>query len=299
MASLSLAEAFALIPDPRDRRGRQHPLVAMLCLATVAVLAGCRSINAVAQFGRDHGLPMAHALGFNKARTPAPSTFSELFRELDVAAVERALRAWLLARGAGAGEHLALDGKTARGSAAGDVPGVHLLAAFATADAAVLGQLEVARTTNEHKAALCLLGVLPLAGKVVTADAMFAHADVCDTITDAGADYVLAVKGNQEQLHQDIQVLFEGDGTSFSPLPATTVARGPSERHDDRQGARPGRDAHGHDQYMAQRVSQGVAPVGAGRARGTGTPDPRRDDRGGELLHHEFGSPPCQRGASG
>jgi hypothetical protein len=223
MASLSLAEAFALIPDPRDRRGRQHPLVAMLCLATVALLAGCRSIGAVAQFGRDHGLPLAHALGFNRAKTPAPSTFCELFQKLDVVAVEHALRVWLSSRGAGAGEHLALDGKTARGSADGEVPGVHLLAAFATADAAVLGQLAVARTTNEHKAALRLLGVLPLAGRVVTADAMFTHADVCDTITHAGGDYVLAVKDNQEQLRRDIETLFEGDGTAFSPPPAPAL----------------------------------------------------------------------------
>jgi DDE family transposase len=224
MAPLSLAEAFALIPDPRDRRGRQHPLVAVLCLTTVAILAGCRSLQAIAQFGRDHGLPLAHALGFTRARTPAPSTLSALFRELDVAAVEAALRAWLSARGAGAGDHVAIDGKTARGSADGEVPGVHLLAAFATADAAVLGQLEVARSTNEHKAALRLLGVLPLAGKVVTADAVFTHADVCDAITDAGGDYVLAVKDNQGQLHRDIETLFEGGGTSFSPLPTPVVA---------------------------------------------------------------------------
>jgi hypothetical protein len=223
MAALSLVEAFALIPDPRDRRGRQHPLVAMLCLTTVAVLAGCRSIQAVAQFGRDHGIAMAHALGFRKAKTPVPSTFSDLFRDLDVTAVEDALRAWLLSRGAAAGEHLALDGKTARGSADGEVPGVHLLSAFATADAAVLGQLQVARTTNEHKAALQLLGILPLAGRVVTADAMFTHADVCDTITDAGGDYILAVKDNQETLRRDIEAVFEGDGTAFSPLPAALV----------------------------------------------------------------------------
>lgn len=223
MAPLSLAEAFALIPDPRDRRGRQHPLVAVLCLTTVATLAGCRSIQAVAQFGRDHGLGLAHALGFRKAKTPAASTFCELFRVLDVAAVEDALRVWLGARGAGAGGHLAIDGKTARGSADGEVPGVHLLAAFATADAAVLGQLAVAKTTNEHKAALQLLGVLPLAGKVVTADAMFTHADVCDTITDAGGDYLLAVKDNQETLSADIEAVFEGDGTAFSPLPAAVA----------------------------------------------------------------------------
>jgi hypothetical protein len=223
MAPLSLAEAFALIPDPRDRRGRQHPLVAMLSLSAVAILAGCRSLQAITQFGRDHGLGLAHALGFRKAKTPAASTFSELFRVLDAGAVEDALRVWLGARGAGTGDHLALDGKTARGSADGEVPGVHLLAAFATADAAVLGQLEVARTTNEHKAALRLLGVLPLAGKVVTADAMFTHTDVCDTITDAGGDYLLAVKDNQETLLADIVATFEGDGTAFSPLPAAVA----------------------------------------------------------------------------
>ena len=78
----------------------------------------------------------------------------------------------------------------------------------------------VARTTNEHKAALQLLGVLPLAGVVVTADAMFTHTDVCDTITDAGGDYLLAVKDNQARLRRDIEALFEGDETSFSPLPA-------------------------------------------------------------------------------
>jgi hypothetical protein len=198
--------------------------VAILCLTTVAILAGCRSLQAITQFGRDHGIGLAHALGFRKAKTPAASTFSELFRALDVTAVENALRVWLQGRGAGSGDHWALDGKTARGSAEGEVPGVHLLAAFATADAAVLGQLEVAKTTNEHKAALQLLGVLPLAGKVVTADAMFTHADVCDTITDAGGDYVLAVKDNQETLRRDIQAVFDGDGTAFSPLPASALA---------------------------------------------------------------------------
>lgn len=62
-------------------------------------------------------------------------------------------------------------------------------------------------------------GILPLAGKVVTADATFTPADVPDTITDAGGNYVLAVEDNQEQLHRDIEALFEGDGTSFRSWP--------------------------------------------------------------------------------
>jgi DDE_Tnp_1-associated/Transposase DDE domain len=222
MAPLSLVEALALVPDPRSSHGRFHPLVAILSLAVVAMLAGCKSLEAIAQFGRDHGLGLAHALGFRRAKTPAKSTLSDLFRALDVNAFERAVQAWLCAR-PGAGDHLALDGKTVRGSADGDVPGVHLVAAFATANAAVLGQLAVARTTNEHKAALRLLDVLPLAGRVVTADAMFCHRDVCDTITDAGGDYVLAVKDNQAQLQADIAAVF-GEGPGLSPLP-TALAR--------------------------------------------------------------------------
>lgn len=222
MSRLSLAEAFALVPDPRDRRGRYHPLVAVLSLVAVAMLAGCKSLQAVAQFGRDHGVGLAHALGFRRAKTPAVSTLSELFRVLDVAAFEEALRLWLLGRGA-AGEHLAMDGKTACGSASGGVPGVHLLSAFAPEHAAVLGQLQVARTTNEHKAALRLLGALPLAGKVVTADAMFTHADVCDTITDAGGDYLLAVKDNQGNLLADLVATFDAGGADFSPLSAAVA----------------------------------------------------------------------------
>ena len=71
MKDLSLVEALASVPDPRDPRGRVHPLTAVLSLTVVAVLAGCKSLTAIAQFGRDHGKALAHALGFTKAKTPA------------------------------------------------------------------------------------------------------------------------------------------------------------------------------------------------------------------------------------
>lgn len=218
---LSLLEALALVPDPRSRHGRIHPLVAVLGLTVTALMAGCRSLAAVAQFGRDRGNAVAFPLGFRRGKTPNASALGKVFRRLDVAALEAALSAWLAGRGADTG-HLALDGKTLRGSADGDVPGRHLVAAYATAHAAVVGQLEVARTTNEHKAALQLLGVLPLAGRVVTADAMFTHRDVCDTITHAGGDYLLAVKDNQGTLKADLEHEF-ADGANCSPLRAAAA----------------------------------------------------------------------------
>jgi hypothetical protein len=219
MERLSLVEALAAVPDPRRRKGLRHPLTAILSLTVLATLAGMRGLEAIAQFGRDHGPALAHALGFRRGKTPAKSTLSKLFRRLDAEALEAALSRWLLARQEDGWRAIAVDGKTLRGSAGGEAPGVHLLTAFVPAAAAVLAQLRVDAKTNEHKAALRLLGVLPLAGKVVTGDAMFTHRDVAEAVVAGGGDYVLFVKDNQPELKAQIEAALHDDG-GFSPLPA-------------------------------------------------------------------------------
>src|SRR5262249_32014195 len=95
MADPSLLEIFATLPDPRRSRGRIHPLPAALGLAVVARLAGMKSLEALAQFARDHGKGLAHALGFRRKKTPAKSTFSAIFRALDLDAFEAALQRWI------------------------------------------------------------------------------------------------------------------------------------------------------------------------------------------------------------
>lgn len=236
MSDLSLVEALASVPDPRDPRG-VHPLTAILSLTVVAVLAGCKSLTAISQFGRDHGVPLAHALGFRRGKTPAKSCLSDLFRVLDVVALEEALARWLQARVASAGwEAICLDGKTARGSADGETPGIHLLSAFVPAASAVIAQIRVDAKTNEHKAALRLLGVLPLAGKVVTGDAMFTHRDVAQEVRKGGGDYLLFVKDNQPELLAQIQSALHGDA-DFSPLPTQTQGGGRAAGQIGGQGA--------------------------------------------------------------
>jgi hypothetical protein len=213
-----LVEALASVPDPRDRRGRRHPLTAVLSLTVVAVLAGMKSLSAIAQFGRDHGAALAHALGFARGKTPAKSCLSDLFAALDADALEAALSRWLQSRVEHDGwRAVAIDGKTARGSADGDAPAAHLLSAFVGSAAAVLGQVRVDGKTNEHKAALTLLGVLPIRGKVVTGDAMFTHRDVAEKVRDGGGDYLLVVKDNQPQLVADIRAALYPEA-GFSPL---------------------------------------------------------------------------------
>lgn len=218
--ALSLVEELSRVPDPRSLKGRRHPLTAILSLTVVATLAGMNSLEAIAQFGRDHGKALAHALGFTRAKTPNKSCLSKLLRRLDVAAVEEALGRWILGRVQHHGwDAIAIDGKTARGSADGDIPGVHLLTAYVPAAAAVLKQIRVESKTNEHKASLRLLGVLPLQGKVVTGDAMFTHRDFAQEVRNQGGDYLLIVKDNQAELKAQIQAALHDD-VGFSPLSA-------------------------------------------------------------------------------
>ena len=212
----TLIDRLNEVIDPRKAKGRIHDLGPILCLAVVAMLAGRTTLQGIAQFGRDHGTALAHALGFRRGKTPCAATYSRVFRKLDVEAFEAVLRDWIETRCPDLGDHVALDGKTLRGSHDGDIPAVHLLAAFAPTVQAVLGQIRVDAKTNEHKAALRLLGVVPIAGKVVTGDAIFCQTEITEVLARENADYILHVKDNQPTLKNRIADLLDATA-SFSP----------------------------------------------------------------------------------
>ena len=260
--SRSLMEILHTIPDPRKPRGIRHPLPALLALATLAILAGHSSLEAIAQFGRDHGPALAFALGFRRGKTPTKSAFSKLFRRLDINAFEAALSQWLRGRHE---DHdwqaLALDGKTLRGSKDGEAPGVHLLTAFVPAAATVIAQLRVDAKTNEHKAALRLLGFLPVRDKVVTADAMFTHRDFAQAVRDQGGDYLLIAKDKQATLQEQITSAFN-DEADFSPLPTSAEAGSGADGANDRQGAWP-HGAAASDEHDEFERAPGLAGGGA------------------------------------
>lgn len=216
-----LSDAFSSLDDPRSALGRRHCLSAVLGLITVAILCGARSLEAIAQFARDRGPAFAVALGFSHAKTLCKATLSNLLRRLDVVAFERALADWIASGHSASGLEIAIDGKTFRGSADGPLPGVHLLSAFAPSIDAVLMQLRVDGKTNEHKTALEMLGLLPLRGAVVTADAMFTHADFSEAVLKAGGDYILPVKGNQARLLADVTLAFETPEALCPPAAAS------------------------------------------------------------------------------
>jgi hypothetical protein len=215
-----------------------YTLASLLTLSAVAMLCGCRSLYAIAQWGRDYN-HLAPLLGFTRPtkdgdgyRTPCVSELHTVFAALEVAAFEAALTRWICARGVDdlAERTVALDGKTLRGSQGHQLPRVHLLAAYCRDVAAVLAQLAVPGKTNEHKTALEPLQLIPLKGTLITGDAAFTQRDLCAALVQGQEDYFLTVKDNQPTLEADIRSAF---GPAFSP------AGGEAAGH----RRRPGRDA--------------------------------------------------------
>ena len=223
MSPITLVEAFSSIPDPRSRHGRRYPLVPLLCLVALGLLMGKRTLGSIARLGRNYGPELLLALGFPRGRGPVKSALSRLLRRIDAVALEAALTRWVASRLPEGTTVLSIDGKTMCGSRDGEVPGVHLVAAYAPEAEAVLGQIRVDAKTNEHKAALELLGILPLKGKIVIGDAAFCQRDLAKQVIDQGGDYILVAKDNQPGLELDISSGFAfeaaaaGQHAAFSP----------------------------------------------------------------------------------
>jgi len=189
----SLWSMFGRVRDPRDAHGKQHALPALLTLAATAMLCGCRSLYAISQWLRDRP-GLGGELGFARKKKdgspklPCTAELHYVFKALNAAAFEKALTAWMLAQGVAdlAERLLTIDGKTLRGSQGHQLPGVHLLAAFSQDLGGVVAQLQVGRRTNEHKAALRLLKLMPMQGTLVTGDAAFAQRDLCEAVVEKG-----------------------------------------------------------------------------------------------------------------
>jgi hypothetical protein len=260
----SLAAALATVPDPRRPRGWRPdypplPLVALLQLTVAAILCGARSLYAVAQWGQERRADapeLLAALGLPPGRSPCVATLHRVFKVLDVAAFEQALQSWLTATGVAPDDALALDGKTLRGIHGDDIPGVHLVAAYAHAAAILVTQLRTAGKGQELAAVEQVLDQVPVAGRLVTGDALLTQRAVSAQIVARGGDYLLVVKDNQPTLHAELEM-------AFSPLAAKRPGR---HRRPDRPAVASARGAGGRSG-----LELGNAGAPQSRPRATGS----------------------------
>lgn len=207
----SLKRYFGELPDPRVEGRCEHRLVDIIVTAICGVLSGSEGWEDIEEFGHSKLEWLQQFLELPNG-IPSHDTFRRVFSLLDATAFQEQFMRWV--EGVfrvTQGQVVALDGKTVRGSRdeANGKKALHLVSAWASENGVLLGQRKVAEKSNEITAIPALLEQLYVAGCIVTIDAMGCQTEIARTIIEQQADYVLALKGNQGQLHTDVQEWFE------------------------------------------------------------------------------------------
>ncbi len=205
----SLTDHFSIIIDPRVHRTRDHELIDVLVIGLCCVICGGESFYDMEHFGN---AKLDWFKTFLKLPNGVPShdTFNRVFCALDPRQFLNSFLSWTLSvRAAIPGEIVALDGKALRRAIdAGAAPRC-IVSAWAEDNGLVLGQLEVDGKSNEITAVPQLLRALELSGCIVTLDAMGCQKKIAREIQEADADYVLALKGNQGVVHEEVKTFLD------------------------------------------------------------------------------------------
>ncbi len=206
-----LSEHFAELPDPRVVGRTDHRLVDILVLTICAVLCGADDWEAVEIWG-EAKLEWLRNYVELKNGIPSHDTIGRVFAALDSAAFQACFTRWVSTIcGSLDGQVVAIDGKTMRGSHDHRLgkKAIHMVGAFASEQGVTLGQLKTQEKSNEITAIPELLDMLDVSGSVVTIDSMGCQTEIAKAIVAKGADYVLALKGNHANLHEQVESFFD------------------------------------------------------------------------------------------
>ena len=208
--TIEFLKSFADLDDPRQQAKVLYPLEEILLLCLCAVISGADCWVEVALYGQQRLAFLRRFLPF-KHGVPSHDQLGIVFAKLDAKQFQHCFIAWVERFTAAVHGVVAIDGKTLRRSfdhAAGQGP-IQMISAWSSGQRLVLGQRQVAGTSNEITAVPKLLELLELQGAVVTLDAMGCQRAIAAQIVSQGADYVLGLKGNQGTLHEDVALFFD------------------------------------------------------------------------------------------
>lgn len=206
LPKISLQRLFEDMDDPRVVERCTYGLTEVVVIAICGVLCGAETWTEVEEFGESKREWLGKILKLEQG-IPSHDTFRRVFSLLPADDFEKRFREWVEQTfQVESGQVIAIDGKTIRGAG---LRALHLVSAWAHRDGIVLGQRKVDEKSNEISAIPQLLDDLYLAGSIVTLDAMGSQTKIAQKIIAKKADYVLALKGNQGQLHQDVREWFE------------------------------------------------------------------------------------------
>src|SRR4051812_24780660 len=232
---------FEALEDPRSTVNRRHPLASVLVIALLAVLAGAGGPTAIAAWAATKNDLLTRVLDLPHG-IPGKDVFRRVLMTLQPAAFQACFVNWLKSLRDAAAEAtgvdrpvFAVDGKTARRShdRKNGLAALHCVSAWASEYGLSLGQVACAEKSNEITAIPEVLRLVDLKGAIITIDAMGTQKAIAAQIIAGGADYVLALKGNQGTLHQAviayIDEQLEGDLTDAQELVTTEVGHGREE----------------------------------------------------------------------
>jgi predicted transposase YbfD/YdcC len=207
----AIARYFAQMTDPRKGTLRYHKFTDILVIGICAVICGADDYEAIAEFGDAKAEWLESFLELPNG-IPSHDTFWRVFEALNPEQFQHCFIQWMSAlRQNISREVIALDGKALRHSYAKEEAkaAIHMVSAWATTNRLVLGQRKVDEKSNEITAIPQLLRALDIQNCIVTIDAMGCQTAIANLIIEGGGDYLLSLKGNQSNLHDDVRLLFD------------------------------------------------------------------------------------------
>jgi predicted transposase YbfD/YdcC len=208
---MSISEHFGRLTDPRMEERVEHRLLDIIVIAICGVICGADSWVEIEEFGKAKQDWLKGFLDLPNG-IPSHDTFGRVFGCLSAFQFQACFMSWIEAVfRATQGQVVAIDGKRVRRSydRGSNKAAIHMVSAWACANRVVLGQVKTEEKSNEITAIPELLKLLELKGCIVTIDAMGCQKEIAERIIDQGGNYVLALKGNQGQLHEDVVQFFE------------------------------------------------------------------------------------------
>lgn len=209
MSKKNFMGIFEQMPDPRVERTKLHLLSDIVFITIAAVISGAEGWNEIEEYAQtkkkwlEKILPLPNGI-------PSHDTFNRFFSRLDPKAFEGAFAEWVKNTALPAqGQVVSIDGKTMRGARwTGATSAIHMVGAWASENELALGQIKAGEKSNEITAIPALLETMLLEGSTVTIDAMGCQEKIASGIVGRQADYILAVKDNQKELHENLRDTF-------------------------------------------------------------------------------------------
>lgn len=202
-----LRDHFEELKDHRVQARTLYSLQALLGISILGMLCGARNREDLEVFAESKTDLLHALLDLPENKTPSASTFERFFARLRPRAFSRSFTKWMQAlAGTARGDLVSLDGKAVRHAMkrAGEDSSFCLVSAWSSKNRMVLGQLKTEQKSNEITALPKLIRMLDLEGATVSIDAAGCQTNIAEEVTNAGADYVFSLKGNQESTYREV-----------------------------------------------------------------------------------------------